>query len=62
MTRYRFLDGMGDVIVEEEFDSHEDALEWARSEEWADEHDEDVQRIEYLGPEGDWRWAGALRN
>jgi hypothetical protein len=24
------------------------------------ETDEDVQRVEFLGPEGDWRWAGPL--
>ena len=32
-------------------------LAWARDEE---ELDAEVQRVEYLGPEGDWRWAGAL--
>ena len=57
MTRYRFLDAMGDVVAEEEFAEHAQALAWA--EEGAD--DEDVQRVEYLGPEGDWRWAGALK-
>ena len=57
MTRYRFLDGMGDVVAEEEFDAHADALAWAESE----EQEDDVQRVEFLGPEGDWRWAGALR-
>jgi hypothetical protein len=57
MTRYRFLDGMGDVVAEAEFDRHEDARAWAEHE----EREEDVQRVEYLGPEGDWRWAGALR-
>jgi hypothetical protein len=56
VTRYRFLDGMGDVVAEEEFDRHEDARAWAES----GEREEDVQRVEYLGPEGDWRWAGAL--
>jgi hypothetical protein len=59
MTRYRFLDAMGDVVAEEEFDRHEDALTRATSGEWDDEQEE-VQRVEYLGPEGDWRWAGAL--
>ena len=24
------------------------------------DHDEDVQRVEYLGPQRDWRWAGPL--
>jgi hypothetical protein len=56
VTRYRFLDAMGDVVAEEEFDSHSDALAWAESE----EPEDDVQRVEFLGPEGDWRWAGAL--
>ena len=56
MTRYRFLDGMGDLVAEAEFDRHEDALSWAES----DEPEDDVQRVEFLGPEGDWRWAGAL--
>jgi hypothetical protein len=57
MTRYRFLDAMGDVVAEEEFERHEDARAWAAGE---DGPDDDVQRVEYLGPEGDWRWAGAL--
>jgi len=56
MTRYRFLDGMGEVVAQEEFAEHAEALAWAE----ADEREEDVQRVEYLGPEGDWRWAGAL--
>ncbi|WP_409329095.1 hypothetical protein [Trujillonella humicola] len=55
MTRYRFLDAMGEVVAEQEFAEHALALAWAE-----DEADEDVQRVEYLGPEGDWRWAGAL--
>jgi hypothetical protein len=58
MTRYRFLDGMGDVVDEAEFDDHAAALQWATDE--GAEHDEEIQRVEYLGPEGDWRWAGAL--
>jgi hypothetical protein len=56
VTRYRFLDGMGEVVAEGEFADHTAALAWAED----DERDEDVQRVEYLGPEGDWRWAGAL--
>jgi hypothetical protein len=56
MTRYRFLDAMGDVVAEGEFARHEDALAWAED----GDREEDVQRVEYLGPEGDWRWAGAL--
>lgn len=58
MTRYRFLDAMGDVIDEAEFDDHAAALDWARDED-AD-RDEEVYRVEFLGPEGDWRWAGPL--
>jgi hypothetical protein len=57
MTRYRFLDAMGDVVAEEEFDRHEEARAWAAAD---DGPDADVQRVEYLGPDGDWRWAGAL--
>jgi hypothetical protein len=57
VTRYRFLDAMGDVIDEREFADHAAALAWA-----ADpvDQDEEIQRVEYLGPEGDWRWAGPL--
>jgi hypothetical protein len=61
MTRYRFLDAMGDVVGEEDFERHEDALAWASAGDWDDEQAE-IQRVEYLGPEGDWRWAGALRS
>ena len=57
MTRYRFLDGMGDVVAEGEFAEHAEALAWAED----DDRDEDVQRVEFLGREGDWRWAGPLR-
>jgi hypothetical protein len=57
VTRYRFLDGMGDVVAEGEFAAHAEALAWAED----DERDEDVQRVEFLGPQGDWRWAGALQ-
>lgn len=57
MTRYRFLDCMGEVVVEADHPTHADALAWARDEE---ETDEGVNRVEYLGPDGDWRWAGAL--
>lgn len=59
MTRYRFLDGMGDVVAEDEFADHADALVWARAD---DGPDDEVQRVEYLGAEGDWRWAGALHD
>jgi hypothetical protein len=47
MARYRFLDGMGDVMDERDFPGNAAALAWARDE-------------EYLGPEGDCRWTGAL--
>jgi hypothetical protein len=58
MTTYRFLDGLGDVVEQRQFEDHADALAWAHDD---PDCDEDVQRIEYLGPEGDWRWAGALQ-
>jgi hypothetical protein len=57
VTRYRFLDGMGDIVADSEFPDHGAALAWARDD---TENDEDVQRVEFLGPEGDWRWAGPL--
>jgi hypothetical protein len=57
VTRYRFLDAMGDVVAQREFPEHALALAWAED----DGDDEDIQRVEYLGPEGDWRWAGALK-
>jgi hypothetical protein len=50
---------MGDVVAEDDFDAHADALAWAMD----GDHDEDlpeVQRVEYLGEGGDWRWAGPL--
>ncbi len=58
MTRYRFLDGMGDIVADHEFAEHATALTWALDDEGPEE---EVQRVEYLGPEGDWRWAGALQ-
>jgi len=57
MTRYRYLDAMGDVAAEHDFDDRATALAWASDE----EQTEEVQRVEYLGPEGDWRWAGPLQ-
>ncbi len=62
MTAYRFLDGMGDVLPEREFPDHAAALARARDPdgEDADEMDAEIQRVEYRGPEADWRWAGAL--
>jgi hypothetical protein len=56
VTAYRFLDGMGQVVADGDFADHDAALAWAAE----DEDLEDVQRVEYLGPEGDWRWAGPL--
>jgi hypothetical protein len=56
VTTYRFLDGLGQVVTEAAFDAHADALAWAAGEDDLEE----VQRVEYLGPEGDWRWAGPL--
>ncbi len=58
VTSYRFLDGMGDVVAERDLPDHATALAWARD---TEELDEDVNRVEFLGPEGDWRWAGALQ-
>jgi hypothetical protein len=57
VTRYRFLDGMGDVVDERDFVDHAAALTWARDDV---EIDDEVQRVEFLGPGGDWRWAGPL--
>lgn len=57
MTRYRFLDAMGDVIDEREFAEHAAALACAGD---ASEHEDEIERVEYLGPQGDWRWAGPL--
>jgi hypothetical protein len=56
VATYRFLDAMGQVVAEDEFADHASALEWASE----DEELEEIQRVEYLGPEGDWRWAGPL--
>jgi hypothetical protein len=55
VARYRFLDAMGDVVAEEEFPDHAAALAAA-----GEFDDEEVFRVEFLGPEGDWRWDGAL--
>ena len=49
---------MGDV-AEDDFAVHFEALAWAMAD---DGPEEEVQRVEYLGPEGDWRWAGALHD
>jgi hypothetical protein len=60
VTRYRFLDAMGEVVAEAEFAQHADALAWAEDENRDENREEDLQRVEYLGWQGDWRWAGAL--
>ena len=57
MVTYRFLDGMGESQAESEFPGHSAALAWAATEA---ELETDVQRVEYRGPDGDWRWAGPL--
>lgn len=57
MVTYRFLDGLGQSLLEREFADHAAALGWAAEE---DELDAEVQRVEYRGPDGDWRWAGPL--
>jgi hypothetical protein len=56
VVTYRFLDAMGQVVAEGEFEDHVSAIDWAAEEEELEE----IQRVEYLGPEGDWRWAGPL--
>jgi hypothetical protein len=56
MTRYRYLDAMGDPVAEAEFDDHAAALAAVPDL----EDGELVMRVEFLGPQGDWRWAGAL--
>ncbi len=58
MSLYRFLDDDGEVVAADEFADHRSALSWAMEE---DAHGEDIQRVEYLAPDGDWRWAGPLK-
>lgn len=58
MTRYRFLDDMGEVVAEAQFDDHTAAIAHAGDE---DAIDDEVNRVEYQGDEGDWRWAGPLQ-
>ena len=61
MTRYRFLNGMGDVVAEDEFADHEAAMAGiAELDQELDAEQGEIQRVEFFGPEGDWRWAGAL--
>jgi len=40
-----------------DFADHAAALTWVRDDV---EKEDEVQRVEFLGPEGDWRWAGPL--
>jgi len=61
VTRYRFLDSMGDVVDERDFDDRDDALAWEGEDDDDSLDDVEVTRVEYLGPDGDWRWAGALQ-
>ena len=56
MTTYRFLDHLGDVAAEGEHADHAAALAWAH-----DKSEDECGRVEYLGPDGDWRWAGPLQ-
>jgi hypothetical protein len=57
VTLYRFLDAMGEVVDERQFAEHAAALAWAAD---GVAEDDEIQRVEFLGPEGDWRWAGPL--
>lgn len=57
VANYRFLDAMGEPVLEREFPDHATALAWVEE---ADELESEVQRVEYRGPGGDWRWAGPL--
>jgi hypothetical protein len=57
VTLYRFLDAMGEVVDERQFAEHAAALAWAAE---GVAEDGEIQRVEFLGPEGDWRWAGPL--
>lgn len=58
MARYRFLDAMGDVVAEDEFDDHAAAIAGVDD---LPGDTEPVERVEFLGPQGDWRWAGPLQ-
>ena len=48
---------MGEVVDERQFAEHAAALAWATQ---GVEKDDEIQRVEFLGSEGDWRWAGPL--
>ena len=48
---------MGEVVDERQFAEHAAAIAWATE---GAETDDEIQRVEFLGPEGDWRWAGPL--
>lgn len=60
MTRYRFLDPMGDVVEEGEFAGHAEALAEAEDRNADPDGNDEIQRVEFRGPQGDWRWAGPL--
>ena len=48
---------MGEVVDERQFAERAAALAWAAE---GVAEDGEIQRVEFLGPEGDWRWAGPL--
>lgn len=58
--RYRFLDSMGEVVAQGDYADHGAAVAAACDDDDADLGELEVNRVEYLGPEGDWRWAGPL--
>ncbi len=45
-------------MAEDDFADHGEAIAWVATADGV--RGDEVQRVEYLGPEGDWRWAGAL--
>jgi hypothetical protein len=49
---------MGEVVDERQFAEHAAALAWAVE---GVAEDDEIQRVEFLGPEGDWRWADERR-
>ena len=52
---------MGDVVAEDEFTDHEAAMAGiAELDQELDAEQGEIQRVEFFGPEGDWRWAGVL--
>lgn len=57
---YRFLDSMGEVVAQGDYADHSAAVEAACDDADPDLGELEINRVEYLGPEGDWRWAGPL--